>query len=57
MKPRKQRRQEARDRGIPFEPKYNGEPPKSHKEIRGVGYERFDNKFAKVSELITEGER
>lgn len=52
LKPRRVRREEAREQGVPFEPIYNGEKPKTHEEMYGIGYERFDNKYTKVSELI-----
>lgn len=66
FKSRRQRRKEARESGVPFEPQYKeseivysdgvvqklaGEP-RTYKETYGVGYERFDNKYAKVSEVI-----
>lgn len=50
--PRKDRRKEVREQGVPFEPIYNGEKPKTHEEMFGIGYERFDDKYTKVSELI-----
>lgn len=66
MKPRRQRRQESREQGVPFEPQYNsgikfgtfgkeikvGGKPKSHEEMFGVGYERFDDKHVKVSDRV-----
>lgn len=64
MKPRKQRRQEAKQAGVPFEPQYNeskrtgrGGSPKTYEEMYGIGYERFDSKYVIVSDKITEGGR
>lgn len=66
MKSRRQRRQEARESGVPFEPQYSsgmkngqqvGGEPKTYEEMYGVGYERFDGKYVKVSDKITEEER
>lgn len=61
LKPRKQRRQEARQQGVPFEPVYNeneagkGGRPKTHEEMFGIGYERFDGKYVTVSDNLTGG--
>lgn len=66
MKSRRQRRQEAREQGVPFEPQYqpekrwmtkhgefvSGGSPKTHEEMFGVGYERYDDKYTKVSSEI-----
>lgn len=56
LKPRRQRRKEAREAGIPFEPQYNenkrtgrGGRPQTYEEMFGVGYERFDDKYTKFS--------
>ncbi|MDQ0174428.1 hypothetical protein [Bacillus chungangensis] len=52
MKSRRERRQEARKNGAKFVPQYNGKKPKTYKEAFGVGYERFDGKYVKVTEVI-----
>lgn len=49
---RKQRRENARKNNEVFTPQYNGNKPVTYAEFYGVGYERFDNKFVKVSELL-----
>ncbi|MFS0562578.1 hypothetical protein AB1K91_17770 [Terribacillus sp. 179-K 1B1 HS] len=57
MESRKERRQEAKANGVPFTPIYaEGFEPKSYKQATGIGYERFDNKFVKISELTKEDE-
>ena len=43
---RRERRQEAKELGVPFEPKYNGEGPKSYEEI--YGFPRFGRKQSKT---------
>jgi len=50
IKPRRIRRLEAHKHGVPFVPQYNGFKPKTHKEMYGVGYERFGEEFAKEDE-------
>lgn len=64
----KQRRINARKDGVAFEPQYNtiirygengkqsvvGGAPIPYEEAYFVGYERFDNKFVKVSALTKE---
>ncbi len=50
-KNRRERRQEARENKVPFEPQYNGGGVKSHEEWYGVGYERFNNKFVTIMEV------
>lgn len=42
---RKERRERNKYLGIPFNPVYNG-PVLTYKEAYGIGYERFNNKFA-----------
>lgn len=55
MESRRLRRKKAKEHGIPFEPKYNPNPNHrgntlvTHKEAYGSGYERFDDKYTKVS--------
>jgi hypothetical protein len=62
MKTRKERRAEARRNKTKFEPQYNsgirfdgegkqvtvGGSPKTHEEMYGVGYERFNSKHVTV---------
>lgn len=48
---RKQRRQNARNSNEEFTPQYNGNAPVTYAEFHGVGYERFDSKYVKVSEV------
>ncbi len=64
LKPRRQRRQEARESGLPFKPQYNtgirrdkfgkkiavGGAPKTYEEMYGVGYERFNTKLVTIKE-------
>lgn len=51
---RKERRAHARKMGIPFFPRYaDGLEPRSYKEMYGVGYERFDSKYVKVSDKVS----
>lgn len=54
MKSRRERRLEAKKNGVPFEPLYNGGKPKSHEEMYGVGYERFNNSFVTIKEVVEE---
>lgn len=54
MKSRRERRQEARDNGVTFEPQYNGKSPITYEEFKGVGYERFNNKFVTIKEVEEE---
>ena len=51
MKSRRERRQEAREKGVPFEPQYNGNAPKTYEEMYDVGYERFNDKFVTIKEV------
>jgi hypothetical protein len=48
---RKERRQLARENGVAFEPQYNGRNPQSYEEFKGIGYERFNNKFITIKEV------
>lgn len=64
MKLRKERRLEARQNGTEFVPQYNsgvrfdsegkqvnvGGKPKTLKEVTGVGYEGFNNKFVEFKD-------
>ncbi len=50
IKPRRERREEARKNKTKFEPIYNGKPPQTYEEFHGVGYERFNNKFVTIRE-------
>ncbi|MFD2704675.1 hypothetical protein [Salibacterium lacus] len=50
LAPRKQRRAEARKARTPFEPQYNGPPPK-----RRTDYARFDGKYVTVSDKVRGG--
>lgn len=43
---RRERRQEAKDLGVPFEPKYNGEGPKTYEEM--YGFPRLGRKQSKT---------
>lgn len=59
IKARRLRRADAKKSGTPFQPQYNenkrtgrGGKPKTYKEMFGVGYERFDDKFTKISEVV-----
>jgi hypothetical protein len=63
-KSRRERRQEARQNGEEFQPMYNittkfdpeeglftaGGEPKTHEEMFGVGYERFNSKYVTIKE-------
>jgi hypothetical protein len=50
MKSRRERRAEARRFGLDFQPQYaKGNGPMTYLQAYGVGYERFDTKFVKVS--------
>lgn len=65
MKSRRERRLEAKENGLQFEPQYKsgiresltgekvtvGGEPKTHEEAYGVGYERFNNKFVTIKEV------
>ena len=51
MRTRKKRRQEAKESGVAFVPRYNGGNPVSYEEYYGVGYERFNNKFVTIKEI------
>lgn len=53
---RKQRRLEAKLNGVSFEPQYNGKAPATHKELTGVGNERFNNKFFKFDSTLEQAE-
>lgn len=47
---RRERRAEARRYGLAFEPQYAvGREPRTHLEMFGKGYERFDSKYVTVS--------
>ncbi|WP_226035753.1 hypothetical protein [Aquibacillus saliphilus] len=64
LESRKERRLEARQNGTEFVPQYNsgvrfdgkgkeikvGGNPKTYKEMLGVGYERFNNKFVQFKD-------
>lgn len=50
MKRRRERRKEARENKVPFEPQYNGKFPQSHEDMHGVGYERFNSKYVTIKE-------
>lgn len=68
MKSRKERRAEARDSKTLFEPQYNtgtrinfkgekyivGGAPRTYEEAYGTGYERFNNKFVTIKEVVKE---
>lgn len=45
---RRDRRESARKEGVPFEPKYNGEGPKSYEELYGNKRKLSTNKFDKI---------
>lgn len=45
---RRERRKLARLNNKAFVPQYNGSEPKTYKEMFGIGYERFNDKFTKV---------
>jgi hypothetical protein len=49
---RKERRQEARKNKTEFVPQYNGKSPQTFEEFKGVGYERFNNKFVTIKEVV-----
>lgn len=63
MKSRRERRAEARENKTEFQPQYNNVKnvrgnkvnfdgtPKTHEEMFGVGYERFNNKFVTIKEV------
>ena len=51
MKSRKERRKEARETGVGFEPQYNGKAPVTYEEHYGVGNERFNNKLVTIKEV------
>lgn len=51
MKSRKERRQEARENGVPFDPQYNGHSPVTYEQYYGVGNERFNNKHVTIKEV------
>jgi len=56
-KSRKQRKLEAKQNGVSFEPQYNGKGVVSFEEYYGQGNDRFNNKFVqflKPSELPNE---
>lgn len=54
---RRERRAEARRYGLKFTPQYaEGREPKTHLELFGVGYERFDSKYVSVSEKTSSPE-
>jgi hypothetical protein len=46
---RQDRRELAKLNKEEFTPQYNGNSPKTHKEVFGVGYERFNSKYVTVS--------
>lgn len=50
-KSRKERRQEARNNKVEFQPQYNGSEPKSYEEMFNVGYERFNDKFITIKKV------
>lgn len=53
LKSRRERRQES---GKDFQPIYaEGKEPKSYEEHFGIGYERFDGKYVKVSDKVSKG--
>jgi hypothetical protein len=48
--PRKDRRKQAKEKGVPFTPVYSeGKKPQTHAEMYGKGRERFSNKFVHFS--------
>lgn len=53
-KSRKQRKLEAKQNGVPFEPQYNGKGVVSFEEHSGLGIERFNNKFVKFLKPLEE---
>ncbi|MEH6941646.1 hypothetical protein [Bacillus sp. JJ722] len=52
MKSRKERRTEARENKTVFVSHYNGNSPQTYEEYYGVGYERFNNKFVTIKEVV-----
>lgn len=54
---RKERRAVTKRYGLPYRPRYaKGFEPKTHLEMFGEGYERFDSKYVKVSDKVTNRE-
>lgn len=53
-KSRKQRKLEAKQNGVPFEPQYNGKGVVSFEEYYGQGNDRFNNKFVKFLKPLEE---
>lgn len=51
MKSRKERRKEAKENGVKFDPQYNGNSPVTYEQHFGVGYERFNNKHVTIKEI------
>lgn len=51
MKSRRERRAEARQSKVPFEPQYNGQNPRTYEETYNVGYERFNNRYITIREI------
>ncbi|GGJ51273.1 hypothetical protein [Virgibacillus salexigens] len=50
IKSRKERRKEAKENKIQFQPNYNGGGLVTHEEQYGVGYERFNSKHVTIKE-------
>lgn len=54
MKSRKQRKLEAKHKGVPFTPQYNDNGVVSFEEYYGQGIERFNNKFIQFLKPVEE---
>ncbi|UUV25994.1 hypothetical protein [Lysinibacillus sp. FN11] len=51
-KSRKQRKLEAKQKGLPFVPQHNGNGVISSEDFYGSGSERFNNKFVKFDKKV-----
>ncbi|MEQ6355100.1 hypothetical protein ABNX05_10775 [Lysinibacillus sp. M3] len=54
MKSRKERKLEAKQKGVSFVPQYNGNGVISSEDFYGSGVERFNNKFVKFDKKVEE---
>ncbi|MCL1696422.1 hypothetical protein [Lysinibacillus sp. BPa_S21] len=52
MKSRKERKLEAKQKGVPFAPQYNGNGVISAEDFYGTGTERFNNKFIQFDKSV-----
>lgn len=53
-KSRKERKLEAKHKGLPFTPQYNGNGVVSYEDYYGLGNNRFNNKFVQFDKKVEE---